>query len=161
MLKEVSVIISTEKHIKAYIEKNFGVSVPFANSKFINSLIKLCLMHDKLRDSKRKRKYPCEVKLYIPIDSYERFGSYFNPNQSCKFNHIVDEYLKHIVASHITAYLHVSPVPVLKEAIYYALDRIKLDDDDWEYDSVKRYYSRYREEHGLPTISELKQRLSA
>lgn len=161
MIQEISVTINTEKHIKAYIEKNFGATVPFSASKFFNSLIKLCLCHHKVRDADRKKKYEHPITLYVPIDAYERFGAYFSPNQACKFNHIVDDYLKNIIASHITARLSLAPNPVLKEAIYYGLERMNLNDDDWEYDTVKRFYSRYRDENGLPKIAELKNRLSA
>jgi len=152
MIKEVSVEIRTEKHIKAYIEKNFGVSVRFSDAPIFNGLLKLCLAHSQKRDIDRKKKYPVILKLKIPIDSYERYGAYFNPNQNCLFNTMADSVIKKQLCAHLNAKLLEMEKPNLKIAVASALDMLQLDEDDWEPSSIYRFYHRYRERNNLPML---------
>ena len=152
MVQHVSIDIKTHKHIKAYLENNFGKPVHFSrNSIFLNKMI-LCLTHDRYRNYKDIAEFEYDLKISVPLDTYYRYGCYMNLRQEQLINLFIDKLMKIQFTSHVDTHLELSEKKSLTKAIYYALDHLKITEEDWNFDCVKRYYHRYRTENNLPLL---------
>lgn len=152
MVQLVSINIKTHKHIKAYLEANFGTPVQFKrDSIFLNKLI-LCLNHNLYQHYDRVGNFPDKLMLKVPIDVYHRYGCYMNDRQEQLFNTFVDKFMKEKFKSHADDYLELMPKKSLKNAIQYALEHMNITDDDWEFETIKRFYHRYRTVNNGPIL---------
>lgn len=144
----VPVDLKTKKHVKAFLLNNFGEK-PFIESTHIfHNFLLLCLSHSLTYRINEVPEYPEEMKIYITKKDYELYGCWMNPRQMQLFNSHVDFYMKSVMTVFVDVYLEFYPHRVLKDGIYHALAKMKITEDDWEFDAVKKYYYRYRTRNG-------------
>jgi hypothetical protein len=152
MKDHVSVQIKTTRQIKAFLTNNYGQDIVFPRGSICCNHLILVLSKAYMRHEELIADYSEEVKLYISIDTYNRFGCYLNKTQTMYFNMFVDEYMKAKLCCYADSYLRIVENAKLYKAIEYAMDMIKISDEDWQTDSVKRFYHRYRIRNGLPIL---------
>jgi hypothetical protein len=56
--------------------------------------------------------------------------------------------MKQMLVCYADAYLNLHANKVLNSALEYGLEMMKITEDDWDVDSIKRYYHRYRVRNG-------------
>jgi len=151
-LQFVSVQVKTKRHIEAFLKNNYGNPVRFDRNAIFHNYFLLCLSHTHFQHANRVADYPIELKLQVPIDVYERYGCYVNEVQNRFFNTFVDAHMKVLLCNYADTYLHMSDKMNLTKALEYAMDMIRVSDQDWDFDSVKRYYHRYRVRNGKPLL---------
>ena len=159
MKDHVSVEINTTRQVKAFLMNNFGKEVVFPRGSIYNNHMILVLSKAYTRHEDDVAEYAETVKVYISIDVYERYGCYLNKTQMMYFNTFIDEYMKKVLCCYVDSYLRIVPDAKLMKAIEYGMDMIKISDDDWQTDSVKRFYHRYRTRNGLPLLYEKKKNI--
>lgn len=152
MLKQVSVLLKTKKHIRAYLLNNFGEQ-PMIDSKHIfHNYLLLCYSHTLTLNMHEMLKDTVDMKLYITPSDNQRYGCWLNARQMHFFNTHVDAFMKELLISKADSYLDLHHRPVLKDALAYALDYLKVTEDDWEWDTIVRHYHRSRERRGRPLL---------
>lgn len=142
--QNVSVQFFTKPHIKAYLINNFGERPAIDSRSIFHNFLILCLAHSLHRGINEVPEYPEEMRLYISKDDYDRFGCWMNPRQIQLFNQHVDFYMKAVLVAHADTYLLHKQGALLKDALYYSLGELKLSDEEWNIESVTRYYHRSR-----------------
>ena len=151
-LQYVGVQVKTRKHIHAFLKNNYGSPARFDRTTIFHNHFILCLSHTHYQHANRVADYPIEIKVQVPVDVYERYGCYVNEVQTKFFNTFVDAHMKVLLVNFADTYLHMSGHRDLTKALVYAMDMMRVSDDDWDFDSVKRFYHRYRTRNGLPLI---------
>lgn len=156
MMQRVGVILKTNKHIKAYLISNFG-DCPVIDSKsvFHNHFL-FCLTHRLVQHMDTVADYQESCKLYITKDDYERYGCWLNNKQAHLFNMHVDSMMKNEIVIRIQMILEYNSQATLSSAIYDSLKRMGLTDEDWNPESITRYFHRYRQRKGLPLLYDKK-----
>ncbi len=144
MIKNYHVEIPVSKQVKAYIENNYGNNVPLITSSAFNSLLQMALSHRQKQHVKRVSKKLVLLKIQLPFCYMARFGAYVNPLQGSQFNNVIDSMLRTIVVEYIKSYMDSRENPKFKNAVEYALDRLNISIEDWDYDSISKFYYRYR-----------------
>lgn len=144
----VPVDLKTKKHVKAYLLNNFGER-PFIESTHIfHNFMILCLSHQLTYRNDEVPEYPELMKIYITKKDYELYGCWMNPRQMQLFNGHVDFYMKSIMCVFIDVYLEYYPGSQLNKGIQHALQKMKITDEDWDTESITKYYYRYRNRTG-------------
>lgn len=156
MIQRVGVLLKTKKHIKAYLISNFG-EFPVIDSKSIfHNHFLFCLAHRLLRDMDKCIEYTESCKLYITRDDYERYGCWLNKKQAHLFNEHVDTMMKSEIVIRIQMHMEYNEKATLNSAILDSLKRMGLTDEDWNPESIVRYYHRYRQRKGMPLLYDKK-----
>lgn len=148
----VSVAFSTSTRIKKYLENNFGENVCIQPTHIFHNYMILCLAHSSIQHFDRVQDYACKMKLYINKDDYERFGCYMNPRQTQLLNIHIDFYMKTILVAICDTYLKHHPTAKLKNSIDYALNEMNITSEEWDTDSIARYYHRSRKMRSKPLL---------
>jgi hypothetical protein len=143
-VQKVSVLIQTKKHIKAYLINNFGDKPFFEPEHIFHDYFILCLTQSVFTNPQRLPLYNEELKVFITKHDYERFGAWMNPKQMQWFNKHVDFYMKAIFTAYLDSYFAHSPKKKLKDAKDYALGEMNITSDDWEDETITKYYYRSR-----------------
>lgn len=151
-MQYVSVQVKTRKHIEAFLKNNYGSPARFDRTTIFHNHFILCLSHTHFQHANRVADYPVQMKIQVPVDVYERYGCYVNEVQNKFFNTFVDAHMKVLLVNFADTYLHMDGHKNLTKAIQYSMDMMRVSEDDWEFDSVKRFYHRYRIRNGKPLI---------
>ena len=147
-MKIVSVHFNTTKHVKSFLANNYGEKPMFDSNNPFHDLLLLSLTHTTTWSYNKCVLYPEDTKIFISKDDYLRYGCYLNKLQNKILHLHIDRTMKLMMVCHANAYLNLSSTKVLKNALEYSLEMMKLTEDDWDMDSVKRYYHRYRVRNG-------------
>lgn len=149
----VPVQLYTKKHIKAYLLNNFGPKPCIDSTHIFHNYLLLCFSHTlQLNIEQFLKGHTEEMAIYITRSDYKNYGSWLNARQMHFFNRHVDQYMKDILFAKIDTFLEMDKKPVLKEAIYYGINNLKVTDDDWEYETIVKSYYRYRTRNNLPLL---------
>lgn len=144
----VPVQLFTKPHISAFLHNNFGDRPSIDSNHIFHNFLILCLCHQLQYRVPDVPEYPVEMKIYITKRDYELYGCWMNPRQQQLFNGHVDFYMKAVLVAHADTYILNKPNSKLKDALVYALDQLQIDDEDWNLESVTRYYHRLRSNKG-------------
>lgn len=144
----VPVELYTKKHIKIYLQNNFGDKPFFKPDHIFHNYFMLCLSQGVFTNPQRIPTYPEKIRVYITKWDYQRFGCWMSPKQMLWFNTHVDFYMKTVFRTYVDSYINHMPNPVLKDAFQYALTEMKITDDDWELETIKKDYYRSRKKRG-------------
>lgn len=148
----ISVKLVTKAHIKAYLINNFGEK-PLIDCKHIfHNYLLLCYSHSLTYKMDDLNRNSVEMNIYITPDDYNRYGCWLNARQMHFFNCHAEDYMKSLVIAMADTYLEVHPQPKLKNALEYALRQIKLTDEDWDMETVTKFYYRHRKYTGKPLL---------
>lgn len=148
----IPIEIPTKKYIRAFIiaqlgEKPFMTSDHLIGNKF----------HDVLQRSANERKaqfaskhYNAKIRVYISLHTFRRQGAHLNETNLKSFN----RFLQHLIKDRIRFLLDIY-VPEQKgfeKALAKVRGIMKIEDDDWDSDSIKKDYYRYRLQKNLPLL---------
>lgn len=151
-IDRISVKLLTKKHIKAYLINNFGEK-PLIDCKHIfHNYLLLCYSHSLTYKMDDLNRNSVEMNIYITPDDYNRYGCWLNARQMHFFNCHANDYLQALVCAMADTFLEVHPNPKLKDALEYALKYIKLSDEDWDMETVTKFYYRHRKYNNRPLL---------
>lgn len=148
----IPIEIPTKKYIRAFIitqlgEKPFMTSDHVIGNKFF----------DVLQRSTNERKtqfaskhYNSKIRVYISLHTFRRQGAHLNETNVKSFN----RFLQHLIKDRVRFLLDIY-VPEQKgfeKALTKVRDMMKIEDEDWDSDSIKKDYYRYRLKMKLPLL---------
>ena len=150
--KRVSVLLQTNKPVKAFLLNNFGPEPMIDSRHIFHNYLLLCLNHTLTFKNCEVPGYPDSMKIYISKIDYERHGCWLQPRQTQMFNLHVDFYMKALLIAYTDTYLKQSVHPQLNDALRFALEQMKLSELDWDIDTITKYYYRHRQRTGKPLL---------
>lgn len=145
----VPVDIPTKKYIKAYLISKLGEK-PLMTTKgdTIGHKLYDLLQHET---NERASSFDCvhyteKVRVYIPIRTYRKRGSFLNETNIKNFNTYIENELKekfHYMMDDMIAIL-----PSFTNNLPEIRRRLGIDLEAWSDDSMSKDYYRYRKEKG-------------
>lgn len=139
-----TISIITKPYIKRFLINTYGnpanvCSSPILREKLNNSLIKPIRRHDKVYDKKLKG-YTENIDVVISADQFYRYGWELSNTDMISFNKLAEQEIKLIMRNFVSTCL-VLKMPV-KDAIELFQEHYEFDDDDWNYQSIKKDFYR-------------------
>lgn len=151
-LDRVSVQLHTKAHIKAYLTNNFGEKPLIGSTHIFHNYLLLCYSHTLTLNMDEMGQNTIPMVIYITPSDYRNYGCWLNARQMHFFNQHVDEYMKSLLVAYIDSYMDLHKSPRIKDAAAYALKRLNISEDDWEWDTIKKYYYRHRLRNDKPIL---------
>ena len=155
-MNNVPVLFKTEKHIKAYLLNNFGERPSFDCSNIFHDFLLLALSHTQRNHLNEIQEFPESMTIYITKSDYKNFGCWLNLLQMKYLNKHIDAHIKEKLVLFLNTYLDMSTKKNLSLAIEFALVALNISEEDWDPDSIKRFYHRYRKRSGMPSIFDIR-----
>lgn len=148
----VPVKIRTKSYIKSYLINKFGQKPVMSQRSHLGSKFYDLLSHRENDFEKILSTvlYNSEIKLFVSYDTFKTRGAFIS-NESIKaFNHFMELEIKRILRFYLDFY--VSMTNSFEKSLPYAMERLGIETEDWNVDSIKKDYYRYRIKTGLPMI---------
>ncbi len=144
---QVPVLLKTKKHIKAYLLNNYG-DKPFfdCNDKHHNTLLAL-LSKSIFPNMQHIPLYEEDVKIYISKSDYLNHGAWMGPKQMLWFNQFVNALMIEALISRVDSYMELVPNARMNKGIDWALEKLRMNDEDWNPEAIIKSYYRWRKKH--------------
>lgn len=152
MKKFISIDIPTKKYIKAYIIHQLGPEPVISQTHWIGNK-----MYDLLEHKTNERfaeytntRYACILRVYINRHIFHTRGANLNETNLRNFNFFIEKKIKQRFYELMDDRIELLPnflanLPDVRR-------QLGIDIDDWEDDSMKKDYYRYRKANGKPTL---------
>lgn len=146
----ISVDIPTKRYIKAYIVSLLGETPVMNNDHLIGSKLMDLLEHQTNEQSSRfpQRAYNSKIRVRISHYVFAHRGCNLNETNVKNFNIFVQHLVKDKVRFLLDVYTE--QTGSFTKALDMVRIRMKIEEEDWDSDSIKKDYWRYRKKSGLP-----------
>lgn len=148
MKRTFSVEIPTKKYIKAFIISKFGEKPLMNNTNSFG-----CKLHDLLQqqydDSCKEPeniRFDCRMKLYISQHTFHHRGAFISYMNVRSFNKYCESQIKEIFQQCMDFYLEINPSFMFN--LLKVKEKLGIDIDDWDDQSMQKDYYRYRKAKG-------------
>lgn len=144
----VSVVIPTKPYLKAWILNELG-ETPLMNYKHHigSKLVDLLEYKRNWRPNEyAPHNYPAQLKVYISRFVFQNHGCHLNETNIIRFNSYLEEYFKSMV--HWKLDVFVLLTENLDASMELLRDQLKLDEEVFPYELLKKDYYRYRKKNG-------------
>ena len=144
----ISIDIPTSPKNKAYIIHLLGNDPIMKNSNLIGNKLNdlLAQKRNKYKTRFSNEFYSEIIRVYIPISVFVQKGHHLNETNIINFNIFIRELIRHRVYE-IFDYL-MEIIPVIEANIPEVRRKLGIDIDDWDDDSLRKDYYRYRLKKG-------------
>lgn len=146
----ISITIPTKSYIKAYLISRFGENITLQKGED-NISNKL---YDLLQHSTNERKeqfslntFPTTVKVYINAYTFRTRGHCLNETNIIQFNKFIELEIKDKFYFMMDFFTDI--LPSFEANIDIVRSKLKIDEQYWSTDSLKKDYYRYRKKKGL------------
>lgn len=148
----VPVKIRTKSYIKAYLISRFGHKPVMSQASHIGSKFYDLLSHrendfEKILSSVL---YNEEIKLFVSHYTFYTRGGFISNKKIKAFNLFMELEIKRSLRFYLDFYL--SLTNSFEKSLPYAMERLGIEPEDWNEDSIKKDYYRYRIKAGSPMI---------
>lgn len=150
----VKINIPTKRYLKAFLQNRFGEELLLSHHDPYGKCLYVLLSDNRKRKDMQpiSGDYKEEMNVSLHRDAFRHYGFSISKTGVRAFNTFVEELFKEMVHSYIDGRLEVKPK--LKDAIADMRIYFKIDDDDWDYESIKKDYYRYRKRNGKALLYE-------
>lgn len=152
MRGHISIDIPTKRYIKAYITALHGETPVMNNDHLIGSKLMDLLEHKTNECSTRfpRHYYNSMIRVRISHYVFTHRGCNLNETNVWNFNKFVQHLVKDKVRFLLDVYIE--QTGSFTTALDIVRMRLKIDEDDWDTDTIKKDYWRYRKKSGLPLL---------
>lgn len=148
----IGISIPTKKYIAAYIHHKLGPYPKMDLSTTIGNKL-----YDILEYKYNERKtefsdfrYNAKIKIYITEHVLLNRGCNLNETNIKNFNLFVEAQIKERYRELMDEAIQI--LPSFKANLPEIRKKIGITEDDWDYDSIKKDYFRYRKRNNLPSL---------
>ena len=148
----ITIEIPTKKYIRAFIIAQLGAK-PFMSTEHVigNKLYDVLQRTGNERRSGRLNKlYECSLRVYISMHTFRQHGANLNDTNLRNFNGFVQGLIKDKIRFLLD--LYVPAFGSFEKALVKAREVMKIEDEDWDSDSIKKDYYRYRVKRKMPLL---------
>lgn len=148
--------IPTKKYIRAYIYKELSKKPLLTKETLIGNKLFDLLQHRTNERGKTElsKHYDCYVRVYVTTYTFNRRGINLNHTNLKNFN----LFLQHLVKMQVRFMLDLfmKETGSITKSLEKVREEMEIDIDDWDCDSVKKDYYRWRHKktYGYYTIKE-------
>ena len=145
----VPVDIPTKKYIKAYVLSKLGKQPVMNTETNIGSKLYDLLQH---QTNERKNQFCSShytelLRIYIPVRTFRRRGSFLNESNTKNFNIFLERELKNNFYEQMN--MLILFFPSFENNLPEVRKRLGIDIEAWSDDSMKKDYYRYRKRMGV------------
>ena len=152
MHKNIPIEIPTKNYIKAYLINEYGekplmnYETPIGN-KFVD-----LLQHEFTPDCEEVQniRYDARIKLFIPKHTFLHRGAFINNERLKQFNIFCTREIKNHFRFMMDFYFDVDPT--FTANLPFVREKLGIEVDAWDDDSMKKDYYRYRKATGKPLL---------
>ena len=152
----IPIEIPTKKYIRAFIIAQLGEKPLMSTDHVVGNKLFDVLQrstNEKKKDFSTKH-YNSTIRVYISMHTFQHRGANLNETNVKRFN----QFLQHLIKDRLRFLLDVY-VPEQKgfeKALIKVRAVMNIGDEDWDSDSIKKDYYRYRLKKSLPLLYQKK-----
>lgn len=147
----VPVEFPTKRYIAAYIRHVLGDKPVMKKDSTIGSKMFDLLQHSTDdRKTEFSTRYNAKIKIYIPYRTFCQRGGYINSTNVMNFNLYVEAEIKDKYRTLMNVFIE--SLPSFEANLPQVRKAIGINEDSWDYESIKKDYYRYRKRNGLPPL---------
>lgn len=150
----VPIEIPTKKYVKAFVFTQLGDHPRMSTDSVIGNKLFDVLQRstNERRTEFPNKRYNCKMRVYVSLHTFRKQGANLNETNVQKFNLFCELLLKDKMRFLLDTFV------ALNNSFEKSLDQVreimKIDDDDWETESIRKDYYRYRLRQKLPLLYE-------
>lgn len=140
----IPIEIPTKRYIKAYVAKELGDKPIISTDNRIGNKLYDILQHrtNERRSQFSKVRYNARMKVYVNYHTFYQRGAFLNETNITSFNNYLEQEIKFRYRMYMDFYIDIFPsfegnLPAVRA-------QIGIDLEDWQDDSIKKDYYRYR-----------------
>lgn len=151
MNKYISVIIPTKRYIREFLISEYGEKIILPKrSLFGNKLYDLLSRSIDENERKIDTNFNCEMKIYVSLSTFYHRGILLSNRSIKDFNNLIESEIKNRFRTYMDFLIQIDPsfvknLPVVRE-------KLRLDLEAWDFESIKKDYYRYRKRIGKPLL---------
>lgn len=147
MSKYVSIEIPTKKYIKAFLIGQLGAKLIVKKNTWPGHMLYDLLNHQSNENQrKQSSRYNTQLKLYISVSIMYHRGIFMNYNNIKRFNLFLESEIKERFHFYMDSKIEI--LPSFEANLPYVREKLGLDIEAWDSDSMKKDYYRYRVKTG-------------
>jgi len=134
----IPIEIPTKRYIRAFIITQLGPKPLMCTKDLIGNKLYDVLEHttNEYRTDFARKHYNATVRLYISLHKFKQRGANLNETNVKNFNGFLQALIKDKM--HFLLDLYVLMFGSFERALVIAREVVKIEDEDWETDSIKR-----------------------
>jgi len=148
----IPVEIPTKRYIRAFVLAKFGDKPMMSTQHEIGSKFYDLLNHhtNERKSEFANIRYNSRLKLYVSYHTFRQRGANLNETNIKNFNIYIEREIKECFRFYMDFYIEILPsfeanLPVVRR-------KLGIDIEDWNDDSIRKDYYRYRKRTGKPAL---------
>jgi len=148
----IGIEIPTKRYIAAFVKSQLGDQPIMNTQHLIGHKFFDLLQHQTNEDMSEfaGQYYDVKMKLYVNYGIFSKRGQYLNHTNIKNFNIYLEKKIKE--KFYFLMDFMIEIVPNFKYNLPAVRKKLGITDDDWDYDSMKKDYYRYRVRNGKPLL---------
>jgi hypothetical protein len=144
--------IPTKKYIRAFIVAQLGPKPVICNRDVIGNKLYDVLQHstNAYKTDFSTKHYDAKLRVYVSLHTFKSRGANLNETNVKNFNAFLQALIKDKMRFLLD--LYVPMFGSFEKALAITREVIKIEDEDWDSDSIKKDYYRYRIKKNLPLL---------
>ena len=148
----IPIEIPTKKYIRAFIIAQLGPKPLMSSEHVIGSVLINVLQRtcNERRTGRPNKLYDVTLRLYITMHTFRQRGVNLNESNLRNFNSFVQALIKDKMRFLLD--LYVPMFGSFEKALVRVREVMQIEDEDWDSDSIKKDYYRYRLKNNMPLL---------
>lgn len=148
----IGIEIPTKKYIRAYVISQLGEQ-PVMNTDHLIGHKFFDLLQRETNEDRTEfagQYYDVKMKLYVNYGIFQKRGRFLNHTNVKNFNIYLEKKIKEKFRFYMDFMIEINPN--FKYNLPAVRTKLGIGDDDWDYDSMKKDYYRYRVQNNKPLL---------
>lgn len=147
-----SILIPTKRYIRAYLISRFGQVPVIERGNNIGNKFYDLLEHrtNESRTDYSNDAFNVNIKIFVSNRVFKNRGCNLNESNLIAFNKYMELEIKERFYFMMDVYVGI--LPSFEANLPTVRKKLGISEDEWETDSMKKAYYRYRKESGKPTL---------
>jgi hypothetical protein len=148
----IGIEIPTKRYIAAYVKSQLGEQPIMNTEHMIGHKFYDLLQHQTNEDKTEfsAQYYEMKMKLYVNYGIFYKRGQYLNHTNIKNFNIFLEKEVKDKFRFYMDFMIEI--VPNFKYNLPAVRKKLGIEEDAWDYDSMKKDYYRYRIRNKKPLL---------
>lgn len=148
----IGIEIPTKRYIAAYVKSQLGDQPVMNTEHLIGHKLYDLLQHQTNEDKTEfsGQYYDVRMKLYVNYSIFRIRGGFLNHTNIKNFNIFLEKEIKDKFRFYMDFMIEI--VPNFKYNLPAVRKHLGIDEEDWDYDSMKKDYYRYRVRTNKPLL---------